>query len=109
VLTRPSRLWWLSALFSAFVFIIAAIPFRAQSQQSAMPSASKDVEIVFLGTGTPVPNADRQGPSLAIVANGKAYIVDAGSGVVRQANSAFQRGILGLQPQELDIAFLTPS
>lgn len=107
MLTRPSRLWWLSALFSAFVFIIAAIPFRAQSQQSAMPSASKEVEIVFLGTGTPVPNADRQGPSLAIVANGKAYIVDAGSGVVRQANSAFQRGILGLQPQELDIAFLT--
>jgi ribonuclease BN (tRNA processing enzyme) len=88
--------------------VAAAIPFAAQSQQPATPKASsKDVEIVFLGTGTPAPNADRQGPSLAVVANGKAYLVDVGSGVVRQANSAFQRGIPGLQPHELDIVFLT--
>jgi len=88
--------------------IASAIPLAAQPQQSAMPPASsKDVEIVFLGTGSPVPNADRQGPSLAIVANGKAYLVDAGSGVIRQANSAFQRGIPALRPTELDIAFLT--
>jgi ribonuclease BN (tRNA processing enzyme) len=65
------------------------------------------VEIVFLGTGSPIPLADRQGPSLAIVAGGKAYLVDAGSGVSRQANSAFQRGILALRPDQLDIAFLT--
>jgi ribonuclease BN (tRNA processing enzyme) len=104
---RRARLY-LYSLFLAFLSVVAAIPFRAQAQQSATsPASSKDVEIVFLGTGSPVPNADRQGPSLAIVANGKAYIVDAGSGVVRQANSAFQRGIPGLQPQELDIAFLT--
>lgn len=95
------------SLFITIVFIAAAIPSGAQSQQATPPASSKDVEIVFLGTGTPVPNADRQGPSLAIVANGKAYLVDAGSGVVRQANSAFQHGILGLQPHELDIAFLT--
>jgi ribonuclease BN (tRNA processing enzyme) len=44
---------------------------------------------------------------LAIVANGKAYLVDAGSGVVRQANSAFLRGIPALRPTELDVAFLT--
>lgn len=87
--------------------IAAAIPFCARSQQSAPPAASKDVEIVFLGTGSPVPNADRQGPSLAIVANGKAYLVDAGTGVVRQANSAFQHGISALRPVDLDIAFLT--
>jgi ribonuclease BN (tRNA processing enzyme) len=91
----------------AFLFIAAAIPSSAQSQQSSPPAPSKAVEIVVLGTGTPVPNADRQGPSLAIVVNGKAYLVDAGPGVVRQANSAFQRGIAALRPAELDIAFLT--
>jgi ribonuclease BN (tRNA processing enzyme) len=108
VFIQPARLWWLSSLFIAFVSVLTTIPLCAQPQQSAMPSASsKEVEIVFLGTGTPIPNADRQGPSLAIVANGKAYLVDSGSGVVRQANSAFQRGISGLQPHELDIAFLT--
>jgi len=90
------------------VCIIAAIPFAARPQQSApLQESSKGVEIVFLGTGTPVPDADRQGPSLAIVASGKAYLVDAGSGVVRQANSAFQRGIPALRPNELDLAFLT--
>jgi ribonuclease BN (tRNA processing enzyme) len=87
------------------VCVAASIPFGARSQQPQAPS--KDMEIVFLGTGSPVPNADRQGPSLAIVANGKAYLVDAGSGVVRQANSAFQRGIPALRPDQLDIAFLT--
>ncbi|HEV2288334.1 MAG TPA: MBL fold metallo-hydrolase [Candidatus Acidoferrales bacterium] len=55
----------------------------------------------------PRPDPQRQGPSLAIVANGKAYIVDAGTGVVRQAAAAFQRGILPLRPNKLDIAFLT--
>jgi ribonuclease BN (tRNA processing enzyme) len=102
---RLARFGWFSLPFITFVSIVAATPFSARSQRS--PGSSKDVEIVFLGTGTPVPNADRQGPSLAIVANGRAYLVDAGSGVVRQANSAFQRGIPALQPQELDIAFLT--
>jgi ribonuclease BN (tRNA processing enzyme) len=105
---RRARLCWSSLLLLTFAAVIGAIPFRAQPQQSATsPASSEDLEIVFLGTGTPVPNADRQGPSLAIVANGKAYLVDAGSGVVPQANSAFQRGITGLQPPELDIAFLT--
>ena len=96
--------------FPLFTLIACAgaIAPSAQSQNSATPPAhAKDVAIVLLGTGTPVPNADRQGPSLAIVANGKAYLVDAGSGVVRQANGAFQRGIPALQSRELDIAFLT--
>jgi ribonuclease BN (tRNA processing enzyme) len=105
---RPARFSRPGSLLIVLVCIAAAIPFVARSQQSAPPQgSSKDVEIVFLGTGTPVPDADRQGPSLAIVANGKAYLVDAGSGVVRQANSAFQRGIPALRPNELDIAFLT--
>jgi ribonuclease BN (tRNA processing enzyme) len=103
----PAGRWSFRPLFIAIVFIAAATSFGAQSQQSVPPASSKDVKIVFLGTGTPAPNADRQGPSLAIVANGKAYLADVGSGVVRQANSAFQRGIPGLQPRELDIAFLT--
>jgi ribonuclease BN (tRNA processing enzyme) len=105
---RPAKFSRSGFLLIMTVCIAAAIPFVAQSQQSPTPQgSSKDIEIVFLGTGTPVPDANRQGPSLAIVANGKAYLVDAGSGVVRQANSAFQRGIPALRPGELDIAFLT--
>lgn len=55
----------------------------------------------------PAPNPERQGPSLAIVANGKAYIVDAGTGVVRQAAAGYRNGIQALWASELDLAFLT--
>jgi ribonuclease BN (tRNA processing enzyme) len=105
---RPAGLNWFRPLFITFVSIAAAIPFGAQSQQPAMlPASSKGVEIVILGSGYPAPNPDRQGPALAIVANGKAYLVDAGTGIVRQANAAFLRGVPALRPVELDIAFLT--
>lgn len=80
---------------------------RAQERKPASVNAEHGVFIVFLGTGMPRPDPQRQGPSLAIVANGKAYIVDAGTGVVRQAAAAFQRGISALQPPKLDVAFLT--
>ncbi len=80
------------------------------SPQVAPPQAqpsSPGIFVVFLGTGMPRPDPTRQGPSLAVVANGKAYIVDAGTGVVRQAATAYARGISALQPTHLDIAFLT--
>ena len=102
---RCGSFLWARSLFIVIIFFGALCLVHAQAQQPAQSSTS--VQIVFLGTGTPVPNADRQGQSMAIVANGKAYLVDAGTGIVRQANSAFQRGIPALRPMELDIAFLT--
>lgn len=55
----------------------------------------------------PRPDPTRQGQSIAIVVNGKAYIVDAGTGLVRQASAAYERGISALRVPSLDIAFLT--
>lgn len=80
---------------------------RAGAQQGGEARTASSVFVVFLGTGMPAPNPARQGPSLAIVVNGKAYIVDAGTGIVRQAAAAFQRGFPALQASNLDIAFLT--
>lgn len=81
---------------------------HAQSSGPSTPSISpKNVEIVILGSGYPAPTQDRQGPALAIVVNQKAYLLDAGTGIVRQANAAFQRGITALRPDDLEIAFLT--
>jgi ribonuclease BN (tRNA processing enzyme) len=87
--------------------LAAPNPSRAQAQQTTGASALHGVFVVFLGTGMPRPDPQRQGPSLAIVANGKAYIVDAGTGIVRQAAAAYERGIEALRPNALDIAFLT--
>jgi ribonuclease BN (tRNA processing enzyme) len=63
--------------------------------------------IVLLGTGTPRPQPDHEGPSIAVIVNGKAYLVDAGVGVVRQANAAYLGGTSSLKVDGLRIAFIT--
>jgi ribonuclease BN (tRNA processing enzyme) len=64
-------------------------------------------QIVLLGTGTPAPDPEHSGPSTAIVVNGTPYIVDFGTGVVRQAAAARKKGVRGLEPVSLRIGFLT--
>jgi ribonuclease BN (tRNA processing enzyme) len=63
--------------------------------------------VVLLGTGTPVPDPDHSGPSLAVVAGGQAYLVDFGPGVVRRAQAAFLAGVAELEATKLTRAFLT--
>lgn len=62
---------------------------------------------MLLGTGTPVPDPDRSGPSLAVVAGGQAYLVDFGPGVVRRAQAAFLAGVKELEATRLTRAFVT--
>jgi ribonuclease Z len=40
------------------------------------------IEITLLGTGSPIPSADRAGPATLISAGGEHYLVDAGRGVL---------------------------
>jgi ribonuclease BN (tRNA processing enzyme) len=75
----------------------------SQAQNEAMPKT----QVVLLGTGTPLPDPDRSGPSTAIVVNGNAYVIDFGTGVVRQAAAARKRGVEALEPVNLKIGFLT--
>ncbi len=64
--------------------------------------------VVLLGTGTPNPKPDRMGAAIAIVVNGTAYIIDAGTGVVRRAQQAFiETGIQALDAENLGMVFLT--
>ena len=63
--------------------------------------------MVVLGTGTPNPDPERSGPSVAIITGGTAYLVDAGPGLVRRAASAAASGFPALRAQRLDIVFLT--
>jgi len=66
-----------------------------------------NTQIVLLGTGTPIADPLRSGPSTAIVVNGTPYLIDFGPGVVRRAAAAHQMGIKGLQPRNLEHAFVT--
>ena len=66
-----------------------------------------ETQIVLLGTGAPIADPERSGPSLAVVVAGKAYLVDFGPGVVRRAAAAHANGIDALQVTNLETAFLT--
>lgn len=79
--------------------------FSRQGDAQAVRPVGK-TRVVLLGTGTPLPDPERAGPSVAIAVNGTAYIVDAGVGLVRRA-AAVAKTIDALRPVELRIAFLT--
>ena len=68
---------------------------------------SSPASVVVLGTGTPNADPDRFGPAVAVVVNGKPYLVDAGPGVVRRAAAAARDGVTGLAVNNMDIAFIT--
>src|SRR6266851_9972356 len=73
----------------------------------AQSKPAANTQVVLLGTGTPLPDPERAGPSIAIVRDGTSYIVDAGTGLVRRAAAARDKGIKALRPVNLRIAFLT--
>ncbi len=99
------RKLWLCLALAGSVLVIGAV--SGQGQGGAAVETPKAPFVVFLGTGTPGPTPDRQGPSLAVIAGDKAYLVDVGVGVVRQASAAYAKGIRALNPQGLDIAFVS--
>ena len=81
---------------------IAAVPAAAQE-----PSAAR-THVVLLGTGTPNPDPERAGPSVAIVVDSSVYIVDAGAGIVRRiAAAARKTKFPALAMPKLTRAFLT--
>jgi ribonuclease BN (tRNA processing enzyme) len=73
----------------------------------AQSEASPKTQIVLLGTGTPLPDPDRSGPCTTIVVNGTPYLVDFGTGLVRQAAAARRKGVKGLDTVNLKIGFVT--
>ncbi|MCZ7546803.1 MAG: MBL fold metallo-hydrolase [Anaerolineae bacterium] len=74
---------------------------------NAPSDAGMTTKIVLLGTGTPITDPDRSGPSVAVVVGDMPYLVDLGPGVVRRASAAHQAGVRGLAVEKLKRAFIT--
>ena len=73
---------------------------------TSLPAQSTSV--VMLGTGTPNADPERSGPAVAVVREGRSYLVDAGPGIVRRAAAAAQmHGDTALLPRNLRVLFLT--
>ncbi len=66
-----------------------------------------DTKLVLLGTGTPNACPNASGPAEAVVVGDRAYLIDFGPGVVRQASKAYHMGIDALRPDLLTTAFCT--
>ena len=59
------------------------------------------IEVVLLGTGSPIPDPDRAGPSTLVRAGGRTFLVDCGRGVLMRAAAA------GAPPAALTATLLT--
>lgn len=98
-------------LGSALVVLLAALLFADGSSPrgaGAQGLVSKPTRLVLLGTGSPTPDPERAGPSLAVLVNDRAYLVDCGVGCVRQAvRAARGMGLPALESGKLQVVFFT--
>ena len=88
------------------VLLILFVPFITNGHQAD----SVITKVALLGTGTPNPDPEHSGCSVAIVVNETSYIVDFGPGLVRQAAALSPRyggNIEALDVKNLKKAFLT--
>jgi ribonuclease Z len=75
---------------------------------TAQALATESAKVIILGSGTPIPDPSRSGPCVAVFVNGQAYLFDAGTGVVRQAEAAAEKfGIGALEATNLTRLFVT--
>src|SRR3984957_11700421 len=72
-----------------------------QSPQGPGIVESSDVEITLLGTGSPLPSADRAGPATLLRAGGATLLFDCGRGVIMRLTAA------GVLPIGLSAVLLT--
>jgi ribonuclease BN (tRNA processing enzyme) len=68
----------------------------------------RKTQVVVLGTGTPIPDAHRAGPSIAVIHKGEAYLFDIGAGAIQNAIIArYKYDIPSLYPSQICCVFLT--
>src|SRR5258708_12526293 len=88
----------MSKTLASFVGLLALL---LSATVSTQVKADSDFKVTLLGTGTPIPDPDRFGPSTLVEAGNKKLLFDARRGVpirVRQ---------IGLREGKIDVLFLT--
>lgn len=95
------------AVVVLLVGIYGPAPVLAQVEAASGFQSAPRTRVVLLGTGTPNADPDRSGPAVAVVVDGRPYLVDLGPGVVRRTAAARRAGVEALAVANLDIAFIT--
>ena len=91
----------------AAILLAACVHVETTPAPRTLASPGERTRLVMLGTGTPNADPARSGPSLAIVVDDTAYLVDSGPGVVRRAAEAAERGVDAMRVENLRHVFLT--
>lgn len=97
----------LAALAGTFVFrgeIALALMRRGADQ--ALTFALKDalpdgLHAAFCGTGSPLPDRSRAGPCLAVIADERVFVFDAGEGAAETLN------LMGIRTSQIEAVFIT--
>ncbi len=97
-----------TAMRSRAVIRIVALMLTALASLAPVGAvAQARTQVIILGTGTPIPDPERNGPAVAVVVDSVAYLFDAGTGIVRRAAAAARTGVIALQPARLGLLFVT--
>jgi len=83
-----------------FLMLVVSLATFGFAQTPPTPLSPK-IYAILLGTGYPRPDADRAGPSTAIIIGEKVFLVDAGRGVTMRLAAA------NLAPKSIHAVFLT--
>jgi len=76
------------AIFMSFGLVLFALSDKPLSRAAAQANSSSGTQVILLGTGTPYPDPSASGPATAVVVNGRAFLFDAGAGVMRRLKAA---------------------
>ena len=108
IIPTKARNWYnFSFLLFHCILISITLLFLQQTMIANAQENETSTKIVLLGTGTPIADPLRSGPSTAIVVNGTPYLIDFGPGVVRRTSAAYRMGVKGLRVKKLKRAFVT--
>lgn len=101
----------LASSLGACQSMLDELPVSAVIETRAEPSAAelaRPTRVVVLGTGTPVPDRNRAGSSIAVIHKGQTYLFDVGAGAVHNATRArYLHNIPSLYPSQICCVFLT--
>ncbi len=74
----------LATFLTCFITNILLTDLAVAAEREQRDFSSSDItKVLMLGTGTPVPNPEKRGTSIAVIVKGIPYIVDAGAGIWR--------------------------
>ncbi len=96
-----------TAVRVAMVLAFSASLGPARAEPAGGADRCRGTKVLMLGTGSPAADPSRAGPSLAVLADGKIFLFDAGAGVVKRAVAGLRKACPGRRVRDITRVYLT--